>query len=190
MELDIDLDALREIAATCKYCELHTGRLNPVFDKGNAQSDIFICGMVPAHEENKVGLPFVGKAGMCLDEVLSDFGLTSYHVYITNIVKCFLAPGIKLKREWITCCTPYLITQIALVTPKVIITLGADATNGLLGFDPNTKIGETRGNIYTFYNIPVIPTYHPSYLVRGGVRKSPGYQKVVKDIEKGLKIIR
>ena len=184
----MDIDTLRIEASKCTQCELHKGRINPVFDKGDPNSEIFICGMVPANEENKVGMPFVGRAGMCLDEVLDDLGLTSYHVYITNIVKCFLAPGIKLKPEWISSCIPYLITQIANVKPKVIITLGADATNGLMGFDPNTKIGETRGNTYKFYNIPVIPTYHPSYLIRGGGRKSPGYQKVISDFKMALSL--
>jgi DNA polymerase len=178
----MDLQTVKEAAATCTECELCVGRLNPVFAKGNPLSKIFVCGMVPAHEENKIGLPFVGRAGQCLDILLESVGLSIDDVYVTNIVKCFLAPGVKLKQEWVSNCLPYLIDQINVIKPKVIVTLGADATNGLLGLSIDTKIGETRGRVFRYLDtVKVVPTYHPSYLVRGGCTKSPGFEKARSD---------
>jgi DNA polymerase len=183
----MNLQEVEKRAASCTLCDLHKGRINPVFAKGNEQADIMICGMVPAVEENEAGSPFVGRAGKCLDAIIEEVGLTKHDVYITNIVKCFLKPGIKLNEEWIDHCISYLIAQIYNVKPKVIITLGADATNGLLGFNMATKIGDTRGRIFNYTDrIKIIPTYHPSYVIRtGGVGKNAFY-KVVDDFKVAL----
>lgn len=186
----MDLNGVRIAAAGCDECELHVGRDKPVFDKGNPSAKIFVCGMVPAHEENKRGLPFVGRSGQCLDALLYEVGLSVEDVYVTNIVKCFLAPGIKLNPRWIAHCLPYLINQINIVEPKVIVTLGADATNGLMSMPLGTKISETRGNVYKFFTTPVVPTYHPSYLVRGGCTKSPGFAKAKLDFQLALNLVR
>lgn len=177
----MDLEVLQQRAAGCTACELHTGRVNPVFAKGNPQALIMICGMVPADEENKVGLPFVGRAGQLLDKILSDIKWTLEDVYITNLVKCYLAAGLPLKSDWIDSCLPYLINQISIIEPKAIITLGKDASLTLLGMDYKTPMGKIRGKVFKYGDIKVVPTYHPSYLLRGGGENHRSYPDVIKD---------
>ena len=178
------LGMIRETAANCTLCELHKGRKNPVFDKGNPEADVMICGMVPAYEENENGIPFVGRAGRLLDKILAEVELTLNDVYVSNIVKCFLAPGNPLKEEWINACLPYLICQITCVVPKVIITLGLDATIGLTGSPSDTTMRSVRGKVLKYGPVvDVVPTYHPSFLLRKGGEKSDFYKKVVEDFE-------
>jgi uracil-DNA glycosylase family 4 len=179
----MDLEQLEKAAAGCVSCELCEGRLNPVFAKGNFKSTVMICGMVPADEENKAGLPFVGRAGHLLDEILIDAGWALNDVYITNLVKCYLAAGLPLKSNWIDSCLPYLITQIGLIKPKVIITLGKDASSTLLAIDSKIALGTIRKQrVYEYApGIKVIPTYHPSYLLRGGGKGHKSYSSVIDD---------
>lgn len=177
----MDLQKLRDAAVLCKKCDLHKGRLNPVFAKGSPFAKIMICGMVPADEENKIGLPFVGRAGKLLDKILVDCELTMDDVYITNLVKCYLAAGLPLKSDWIDACLPYLIVQIDIIKPKVIITLGKDSSITLLGLDSKISLGSVVGKIFEYGNTKVIPTYHPSYLLRGGGEKHKSYSNVIKD---------
>lgn len=179
----MEIVRLRKYAADCTLCSLHKNRIKPVFDKGNMTAKIFICGMVPAHEENKVGIPFVGGAGKLLDYILERVNLTLDDVYITNIVKCCLSPGIPLKQEWIDSCLPYLVSQIVELKPRVIITLGKDASDGLLGYK-TSSMGDIRGKTHDYgENIRIIPTYHPSYLLRGGGKKHRDMHKILADFE-------
>jgi uracil-DNA glycosylase len=183
----MDLQVIEKAVAECTACELHHNRKRCVFARGFDLADIMIVGMVPGPEENEVGLPFVGRAGKMLDNVLNRAGLGTSDVYITNTVKCALRPGIPLKDSWISYCLPFLIAQIYLVKPRFIITLGADATNALLGFPLDTKIGALRGSVHSYSDdIRVIPTYHPSYLIRGGGEKHEHYNRVVEDFKKVL----
>lgn len=177
----MELQALQDAAAFCKSCELHKGRINPVFAKGNPNAKLMICGMVPADEENKIGLPFVGRAGKLLDKILADSILTIDDVYITNLVKCYLAAGLPLKADWIDSCLSYLIVQIDIIKPKAIITLGKDSSITLLGLDPKTSLGTIVGKVFEYGDAKVIPTYHPSYLLRGGGEKHKSYSNVIKD---------
>lgn len=178
----MDLELLQQKAAGCMACELHKGRSNPVFAKGNPNSKVMICGMVPADEENKVGLPFVGRAGQLLDKILADVGKTLENVYITNLVKCYLAAGLPLNPNWVESCLPYLIVQVDLIRPKSIIALGKDASVALLGLNTKTPLGKIRGKIFEGpFGASVIPTYHPSYLLRGGGEKHKSYQIVLED---------
>jgi len=176
----MELQELRDTAATCTLCELHKGRINPVFDKGDPKSKLMICGMVPAKDENAQGIPFVGRAGKMLDKILDQVHI--HNVYITNLVKCFLAAGKPLQDDWITACFPYLLNQVNTIDPYVIITLGADATNTLLGMSADTPIGRMRNKVHDWgTEIKVIPTYHPSYLLRKGGEYSDDFSKVVSD---------
>ena len=179
----MDLLALQTTAASCNRCELHKGRNKPVFAKGNSESKLMICGMVPADDENKVGLPFVGRAGQLLDKILAELGWTLNDVYITNLVKCYLAAGLPLQSYWIDSCLPYLIAQIGVIKPKVIITLGKDASVALLGEDPKKSLSSIRQKrVYDYApNIKIIPSYHPSYLLRGGGQRHKSYPDVIKD---------
>lgn len=180
----MDLKTLELIAANCVECELHIGRTNAVFARGNQTAGIMICGMVPGPDENLAGSPFVGRAGKLLDQILEDSRISQDDVYITNAVKCALRPGIPLTESWIAACLPYIVSQIALIKPKVIVTLGADSTNALLGFSLDTKIGANRGKVLQYADdIFVVPTYHPSYLLRGGGRQHKHYNKVLNDFD-------
>ena len=175
------LEMIESRAAGCKLCELHSNRIKPVFARGD-RSGFMVLGMVPGPDENKAGSPFVGRAGQLLDIILGEEGLLG-KVYITNIVKCALKPGIPLKQEWIDNCILYLLAQISRLQPKIILTLGADATNGLLGNPLDTKIGDLRGRAHDYMGTHVVPTYHPSYLLRGGGVNHKQYSKVKEDFE-------
>lgn len=179
--VDKELEMVEYRAGKCTLCELHNNRLNPVFARGSS-ADFMICGMVPGPDENKAGSPFVGRAGKLLDVILEEIALLN-KVYITNIVKCALKPGIPLQQDWIDSCILYLLAQISKIKPKVIMTLGADATNGLLGNPLNTKIGDLRGRAHDYMGTHIVPTYHPSYLLRGGGVEHKHYGRVIEDFE-------
>jgi DNA polymerase len=182
----MDLIELQDKAAICEECELYKTRKVPVFAKGNPEANIMIVGMCPGPDENsldnEMGWPFVGKAGNLLDKILKDVSLGYKDVYITNIVKCFLSPGIRLENIWIDRCMAYLIGQITYIEPKIVLTLGADASRALLNKSISTSMGSMRKKRYKFTdNISIITTYHPSYLLRGGGKKHKDYEKVLKD---------
>lgn len=180
----MNLELLQQRAAGCTACELHKGRNKPVFAKGNPSANVMICGMVPADEENKVGLPFVGRAGQLLDKILVDVGWTLEDVYITNLVKCYLAAGLPLNPSWVESCLPYLIVQIDLIRPKAILCVGKDASVALLGADPKTALGKLRGKVFDgAFGTRIVPTYHPSYLLRGGGIGHKSYPTVLEDFE-------
>lgn len=179
--MDKQLEMIEYKSGKCTLCDLYVNRINPVFARGE-HTDFMICGMVPGPDENKAGLPFVGRSGQLLDVILSDTQLLD-KVYITNIVKCALKPGIQLQQHWIDNCILYLLAQISRIQPKVIITLGADAANGLLGNPLDTKIGDLRGRAHDYMGTHVVPTYHPSYLLRGGGVQHKHYSRVKEDFE-------
>ena len=184
----MSLEEVQNQAESCISCELHTTRLTPVFAKGSPFSKIMICGMCPGPDENsefnEVGHPFVGRAGKHLNEILEDTNLTQKDVYITNVVKCYVKPGIRLEDRWIDCCLPYLINQIACIEPKVIVALGADAGRALLNKSVSTSLSSMRGKRYKFTdNISIVVTYHPSYFLRSGGRKHKHYNRILEDLE-------
>ena len=189
----MDLDKLKQESGLCNLCSLHKDRVISVFAKGNPEADIMVCGMCPGPDENALenveGHPFVGRAGKFLDTMLEDVGLSLDTVYVTNLVKCFVKPGIHLDEEWITRCVPYFISQIAIIKPKVIVSLGGDVSSFLLSVNKGVSVREMRKGEHSYLNIPLIPTYHPSYYIRGGYKKHKNYSKGVDDFNKAkLKI--
>jgi len=176
-----ELDMVEGRAAVCTLCELNSNRIKPVFSRGDT-TDFMICGMVPGPAENRAGVPFIGRSGQLLDVILDEVQLVG-KVYITNIVKCALTPGVPLKQEWIDSCIIFLLAQIGKTRPKVIVTLGADATNGVLGNPLDTKVGDLRGKAHVYMGTHVVPTYHPSYLLRGGGVNHKQYSKVIEDFK-------
>ncbi len=181
---------LRQQVAVCELCNLHKTRVNPVFDKGNPNAILMICGMVPAHDENMQGEPFVGRAGKLLDVILEAAGLTYDDVYITNLVKCFVAAGQSLEKSWVDSCRPYLMEQIRIINPHVIITLGADASRSLCTLSGNMPMKDMRGRIlHRTKGTMIVPTYHPSYLLRKGGIKSDVYKEVLEDFELAKKCL-
>ena len=183
----INLIKLQDFAASCEECELYKTRITPVFAKGSPDAGIMICGMCPGPDENNLdnlqGWPFIGRAGQLLDQILEDTSLTLKDVYITNVVKCYLKPGIRLEDVWINKCFPHLIRQVALVKPKVVLALGADAARALLNKPKTVSLGSMRGKRYKLTDeTSIIVTYHPSYFLRSGGRKHKHYDRILDDI--------
>lgn len=148
----------------CLKCAFGATRKNFVFGIGDEDADILLVGEAPGAEEDLKGEPFVGKAGQLLDKILAAINLDRNKVYIANVVKC-RPPGNKTPTEEdYSDCLPYLKKQIELIKPKFILLLGAVALQALLG--KNYKITQSRGKILNYAGIPVIPTYHPAYLLR------------------------
>lgn len=161
--------------SVCKK-HLHAGK-QLVFGDGNPDSPVFFCGEAPGAEEETQGIPFVGPAGQLLDKIIAATGLSRKDVYIGNIMKWrpempTLVGNRPPTPEEMAYCLPYVIAQIEIIKPKVIVALGLTAVNGLLGNDPDRKMGAIRGKQFEFHGVPVIPTYHPSYLLRNGIVKS------------------
>jgi DNA polymerase len=163
--------ALRERALACVRCpHLASSRQNVVFGVGNIDSPLMFVGEAPGADEDEQGEPFVGKAGQLLTKIIQATGLSRAEVYIANILKCRpdtpgqSAGNRKPTPEEMATCIPYLHEQIDLIRPKVIVALGATAVEGLLG--KTVGITKLRGNWQTYRGTPLMPTYHPAYLLR------------------------
>ncbi len=162
---------LRERAMACIKCpHLAASRRNVVFGVGNIDADLMFVGEAPGADEDEQGEPFVGKAGQLLTRIIVAMGLTRESVYIANILKCRpdtpgqSAGNRKPTQEEMETCIPYLHEQIDLIRPKVIVALGATAVEGLLG--KTVGITRLRGTWKTYRGLPLMPTYHPAYLLR------------------------
>ena len=162
---------LRERAMACVKCShLAAARKNVVFGVGNIAAQLMFVGEAPGADEDAQGEPFVGKAGQLLTKIIETMGLTREAVYIGNILKCRpdtpgqSAGNRKPTPEEMKTCIPFLHEQIDLIQPKVLIALGATAVEGLLG--RTIGITRLRGNWQTYRGIPLMPTYHPAYLLR------------------------
>lgn len=167
----LTLRELKDIVLTCRKCpNLAESRTSVVFGVGNESADLMFIGEAPGVDEDIQGEPFVGKAGQLLTKIIQAMGLNREDVYIANILKCRPdTPGQKFGNrkptpEEMATCWPYVLRQIELIQPKVIVALGATALQGL-GQDFGEGITRARGNWRTFQDIPLMPTYHPSYLL-------------------------
>jgi len=163
--------ALRERALACLKCEhLASSRKNVVFGVGSIDAQLMFVGEAPGADEDEQGEPFVGKAGQLLTKIIQAMGLQRADVYIGNILKCRpdtpdqSAGNRKPTADEMATCIPYLHEQIDLIGPKVIVALGATAVEGLLG--KTIGITKLRGTWKTYRGIPLMPTYHPAYLLR------------------------
>jgi len=163
--------ALRERALACVKCaHLATSRKNVVFGVGNIDAQLMFVGEAPGADEDEQGEPFVGKAGQLLTKIIQATGLSRADVYIANILKCRpdtpgqSAGNRKPTPEEMQTCIPYLHEQIDLIRPRVIVALGATAVEGLLG--KTIGITKLRGNWREYRGTPMMPTYHPAYLLR------------------------
>lgn len=162
-----DRPTLAEIRAEmgdCQRCKLSRGRTNLVFGEGSPQARLMFVGEAPGAEEDLQGRPFVGEAGQLLNRMLHKLGLRREEVYITNVVKSRPPGNRDPEADEVEACLPFLIKQIESIQPLVIVTLGRIATQSLLNTkDPITKL---RGKWQKFQGIRVMPTFHPSYLLR------------------------
>lgn len=163
------LKILANEAETCTKCVLHKERIKSVFSKGNPNAKIVLLGEGPGNDENLQGLPFVGRSGKLLDSMILAMGLTQEDVYVCNVVKCRPPNNRKPLPEEVGACSSFLSKQLNLVNPKVIVTLGASAIEALLG--SGLGITKRRGKWEKWKDIPVLPTLHPSYLLRNPAAK-------------------
>lgn len=162
---------LQENVLNCTACELHQSRKNPVFGVGNRQADLMIVGEAPGVDEDIQGEPFIGPSGQLLNKMIFSLGFSREDVYIANIVKCAPSGGRKPKTGETEACSAFLIRQIELVQPKVILAVGATSAKKLLGCDD--RISDIRGQvrIHEQSSIPILATFHPAYLLRKPTEK-------------------
>lgn len=158
------LEEIRRELENCRRCKLYPGATQMVFGDGAPDARLMFIGEAPGAEEDLQGLPFVGAAGQLLNNLLSKLGLRREEVYITNVVKSRPPGNRDPEPDEIAACFPFLEKQIRAIRPKVIVTLGRIAAQALLHTkDPLTRL---RGRWQKYGNIPVMPTFHPSYLLR------------------------
>jgi DNA polymerase len=181
------IEDIRTDVGNCTRCPLHEGRTKIVHTTGNFQADLLFVGEAPGVNEDAEGVPFVGRAGQLLNKIVEAIGLKREDVLVGNINRC-RPPGNRTPTlpEAHT-CRPFLIREIAVVRPKVIVVLGNTACQNLL----DTKVGITklRGNFQDYYGIKVMPTFHPAYLLRDPTKKRETWEdmKKVRDYLNSLK---
>ncbi|MFM8305280.1 MAG: uracil-DNA glycosylase [Actinomycetota bacterium] len=160
------LDAVRADALGCTRCPLAETRSQVVFGAGDPDADLMFVGEGPGAEEDRQGVPFVGRAGQLLTRLVEGIGLTRDAVYIANVVKCRPPGNRDPQPAEIDACRPYLEAQIAAIGPRVVVTLGNFATKLLL--DTKTGITKLRGQEFPFGDAVLVPTLHPAAVLRGG----------------------
>jgi DNA polymerase len=170
------LEAVAKAVASCTKCPLYATAKNPVPGEGNPQAQLMCVGEAPGATEDETGRPFIGAAGQLLTKILEAINLPREQVYICNVLK-HRPPGNRnpMPQE-VTACSPYLIRQIELVRPKVILALGTFAAQTLL--DTKTPMGKLRGQVHRYYGVPLIVTYHPAALLRNPSWKRPTWEDV------------
>lgn len=158
-------DELADAVAHCTACKLHLTRTQGVLGVGDRNADWLIVGEAPGADEDARGEPFVGQAGKLLDAMLAAIGLVrGDNVYIANVLKSRPPGNRSPEPDEIAACLPYLLNQIALIRPKIILALGRFAAQTLLCTDET--IARLRGRVHEFQGIPLVVTYHPAYLLR------------------------
>ena len=177
---DETLEVIREDLGDCTRCKLHKGRQSIVFGVGNPRADLMFIGEGPGYEEDRKGLPFVGPAGQLLTKIIEAIQLTREDVYIANIVKCRPPSNRDPEPEEIAACRPFLERQVSSIKPRVICTLGRVATQAML--ETEKALGRVRGQVFSFGDAALVPTYHPAYLLRDPSKK--------KDCWEDMKLIR
>ncbi len=161
------LELLAAEASTCTRCRLAEGRTQVVFGMGDPKARLMFIGEGPGAEEDRQGLPFVGRSGQLLDRLLrEELGLTRDRCYIANVVKCRPPDNRDPRPDEIDACRPYLTEQLELIRPAVVVSLGRFAAQWLL--ETTDGIGKLRGRSYPFAHGVLIPTLHPAAALRGG----------------------
>jgi DNA polymerase len=179
------LDALRAEIGDCRRCKLCAGRTHLVFGVGNPRARVMFIGEGPGRDEDLQGEPFVGRAGQLLNDIITKgMGLKREDVYIANVVKCRPPENRNPEPDEVAACEPFLKKQIDLVHPEVIVGLGKFAVQTLL--QSKAPISKLRGHWHRYHGIPLMPTFHPAYLLR-----NPADKKLVwEDIKKVIKELR
>ena len=169
------LNVLQQGITSCTVCPLHEKRTQTVFARGTGSSGLCFIGEGPGADEDVQGFPFVGKAGQLLDKMIGALGLSRDEIYVCNIVKCRPPDNRKPTPEEMAACLPYLEQQLQLLQPEVIVALGATAVEGLLGISEGITRMRGKWKLYRG-KIPVMPTFHPAYLLRNPPAKLPVWE--------------
>jgi uracil-DNA glycosylase len=176
---------LRDSIGDCRRCKLWEGRTRLVFGEGSPRAQLVFVGEGPGRDEDAEGRPFVGEAGKLLTKIIENgMGLKREDVYICNVVKCRPPKNRVPERDEIQYCLPFLKRQLEIISPDVICALGLTAAQSLLG-RPFTMNRE-RGNWVSYQDIPMMPTYHPAYLLRNPSAK----RQVWEDVQKIMKLMK
>ena len=177
------LDEIRTELGDCKRCKLCAGRTQIVFGSGNPRAELMFVGEAPGADEDKQGVPFVGKAGQLLTKMIEAMKFSRDDVYICNVVKCRPPENRNPEPDELSACEPFLKAQVASVRPKVIVALGKFAAQALL--KDQTAITRLRGQWREYEGIALMPTFHPAYLLRVPTEKKLAWgdlQEVMKKL--------
>ncbi|HEY6475214.1 MAG TPA: uracil-DNA glycosylase [Polyangia bacterium] len=168
------LTLVREELGDCKRCKLHPSRQNIVFGVGNPDADLVFVGEAPGADEDAQGEPFVGKAGQLLTKMIEAMGYARGDVYICNVLKCRPPGNRNPEPDEVAACEPFLKKQLGAIRPRMIVALGKFAVQCLLRDD--APISRLRGNLRTYEGIPLMPTFHPAYLLRDPSKKKLAWE--------------
>ncbi len=180
---DDTLLKIRTDLGECTRCKLHRTRNKIVFGDGNPKAELVFVGEGPGHDEDMQGLPFVGRAGKLLNQMIEAMGLQRKDVYICNVVKCRPPENRAPEKDEVAECSPFLLRQIDAIAPKVIVCLGSTAAQTVL--ETNRGISQFRGQWLEFRGRKLMATYHPAYLLRNPSAKS----EVWKDLQKVMAVL-
>ncbi len=181
------LEQIRKDLGACQRCKLGATRKNLVFGTGNPQARLVFVGEGPGADEDAQGEPFVGDAGKMLNRIIAAMGLKREDVYICNVVKCRPPKNRPPESDEVSACFPFLLRQLLSIKPEVIVALGSSATQALL--QTKVPISKVRGKFHDFHGMPLMPTYHPSYLLRTG-GNSDSFWSVWDDMTQVLQLLR
>ena len=182
MKYNRSLEDLKEHIGNCERCKLHKSRNRLVFCEGSPSAKLVFVGEGPGQDEDRVGRPFVGEAGKLLTRIIeSGMKLKRKDVYICNVIKCHPPGNRDPEPDEMETCIPFLEQQLRIIKPEVICTLGRVAGRVLLGED--FRVTQDRGKWYTYMGMPVMPTYHPAYILRNPARERDLKGQVWKDVQ-------
>jgi uracil-DNA glycosylase len=174
----MDWAELKAAVSGCTACGLRAGCTQTVFGAGDEAAEWLLVGEAPGAEEDRLGEPFVGQAGKLLDNMLAALGLArGRNVYIANVLKCRPPGNRNPEAQEVATCSPYLLRQIELIRPKLILAMGRFAVQALL--NTGATIGSLRGKVHAYHGVPLVVTYHPAYLLRNLPDKAKAWADLV-----------
>jgi uracil-DNA glycosylase len=183
------LKVIQDTVANCTSCDLHKTRTNTVFARGNPDASICFIGEAPGEDEDLQGLPFVGRSGKLLDKILTEMGLdVTKDIYVCNIIKCRPPDNRRPNDTEVNQCIGYLEDQLSLIKAKVIVALGNTAVGNLIA--TTYGITKIRSNFFKYKNMWLMPTYHPSFLLRNGSGTSEPHIQFRQDIQMVLNKVK
>ena len=163
------LEAVRGDLGECTRCKLHGGRTNLVFGVGSPAADLVFVGEAPGRDEDRQGIPFVGRAGQLLTRIIAAIGLSRDEVYIANVIKCRPPNNRNPEPDEVATCEPFLFRQLDVIRPRVVVALGGFAIRTLLETDE--AVSRLRGRVFDYRGAKLVPTFHPAFLLRSPERK-------------------